>query len=140
MTPEEKRERQRERNRRYKAAHPEAVQASAERYNAKVRAETAHPCPRCGRTAYLFSRRTRFRGLCQRCATGLADLADGWWTFPLTPEDLVTPVEQREELVWLQDRCLPDLRERYHDQGVLGGQHFTSRGGADSSKLWNTSE
>ena len=135
MTPEEKQERQRERNRRYKAAHPERRQASEEQRRDKVRAETAHPCPRCGQTAYLFGP-SRFRGLCQRCATGLAALADGRRIYPIGPENLVTPVEQREELVWLQDHCLPDLRARFHDQGVLGGEHFTSRG----AEVWNVSE
>ena len=136
MTPEEKRERRREYDRWYKAAHPEQVQESSARQQAKVRAETAHPCPRCGRTAYLSSRRTRFRGLCQRCATGLADLADGRRIYPIGPEDLVTVGEQRDELVWLQDRCLTDLRARFHDQGILGGEHFTSRG----AEVWNVSE
>lgn len=121
-------ETKREYNRRYlakvaadpvRAAKRRQQQAEAmARLTARLRDEQAHPCPRCGRIAYLSvaNRPGRYPGLCQPCAVALDDMANG--RIGLLGKPSVHEPLSFEELRWERDALdtayLPRLADRLH--------------------------
>ncbi len=90
------------------------------------RARQAHPCPRCGRTAYYLSTTNgRYAGLCQPCASSLDDIASrrlhpmtgGTGSGTTMPDDYCTVEEQQWEREALQQMYLPSLADRWRRNG-----------------------